>query len=90
MASGALASQEAPATAWKQIARRYTSNGTLQQKGIALFNPGSVSVTRYRHRGARIPNPWAIPATIDPSGLRTYRASREEQRSLGRVQQALA
>jgi len=79
-----------PRLAWKQIARRYTSNGTLQQKGIALFNPGSVSVTRYRHRGARIPNPWAIPATIDPSGLRTYRASREEQRSLGRVQQALA
>lgn len=79
-----------PRMTWKQIARRHTSNGTFQQKGIALFNPGSVSVTRYRYRGARIPNPWAIPATADPSGLRTHRAAREEQRSLARVQQALA
>lgn len=79
-----------PRITWKQIARRYTSNGTFQDKGIALFNPGSISVTRYRYRGARIPNPWAIPASIDPSGLRVNRASREEQRSLARVQQALA
>jgi len=79
-----------PRITWKQIARRYTSNGTFQDKGIALFNPGSISVTRYRYRGARIPNPWAIPASIDPSGLRVYRASREEQRLLARVQQALA
>ena len=79
-----------PRITWKQIGRRYTSNGTFQDKGIALFNPGSISVTRYRYRGARIPNPWAIPASIDPSGLRVYRASREEQRSLARAQQALA
>ena len=78
-----------PRLTWKQIARRYTSDGTFQDKGIALFNPGSVSVTRYRYRGARIPNPWSIPPTADPSGLRTHRASREEQRRLGRVQQAL-
>ena len=79
-----------PRRTWKQIERRYTSKGTFQEKGIALFNPGSISVTRYRYRGARIPNPWAIPASIDPSGLRVYRASREEQRSLARAQQALA
>jgi RNA-directed DNA polymerase len=79
-----------PRLTWKQIARRYTSDGTFQAKGVALFNPGSVSVTRYRYRGARIPDPWDIPPTADPSGLRTYRAAREEQRSLGRVQQALA
>jgi RNA-directed DNA polymerase len=79
-----------PRLTWKQIARRYTSHGTFQEQGIVLFNPGSVSVTRYRYRGARIPDPWAIPPTADPSGLRAHRASREEQRSLGRVQQALA
>jgi RNA-directed DNA polymerase len=79
-----------PRLTWKQIARRYTSDGTFQDKGIALFNPGSVSVTRYRYRGARIPDPWTIPPTADPSGLRAQRASREEQRRLGRVQQALA
>jgi hypothetical protein len=75
---------------WKQIQRRYASEGTFQEKGIVLFNPGSISVTRYRYRGARIPNPWTIESTADPSGLRTQRASREEQRSLERVQQALA
>jgi RNA-directed DNA polymerase len=79
-----------PRMTWKQITRRYGSEGTYGEKGIALLNPGSISVTRYRYRGARIPNPWAIPASIDPSGLRVCRASREEQRSLAGVQQALA
>lgn len=79
-----------PRLTWKQISRRYASEGVFQEKGIALYNPGSISVTRYRYRGARIPNPWRIEPTADPSGLRTQRASREEQRSLERVQQALA
>ncbi|MCA1709117.1 MAG: group II intron reverse transcriptase/maturase [Actinobacteria bacterium] len=79
-----------PRLTWKQINRRYASKGVFQEKGIALFDPGSISVTRYRYRGARIPDPWTIEPTADPSGLRTQRASREEQRSLERVQQALA
>ncbi|MGZ6575776.1 MAG: group II intron maturase-specific domain-containing protein [Solirubrobacteraceae bacterium] len=79
-----------PRMNWKQIERRFTSNGTFQDKGLALFNPGSVSVTRYRYRGARIPNPWTIPPTADPSGVRVRRASRIEQLPLERVQQALA
>ena len=79
-----------PRLTWKQIQRRYTSEGTFQAKGIALFNPGSISVTRYRYRGARIPNPWTLEPTADPSGLRTQRAGREERASLERVQQALA
>jgi hypothetical protein len=66
-----------PRMTWKQIARRYGSEGTFGEKGIALFNPGSISVTRYCYRGARIPNPWAIPASIDLNGLRVYRASRK-------------
>ena len=79
-----------PRLTWKQIKRRYTSEGTFAEKGIVLFNPGSISVTRYRYRGARIPNPWTIPPTADPSGLRALRASHHEQLSLERVQQALA
>ena len=79
-----------PRLNWKQIQRRYTSEGTFAEKGLVLFNPGSVSVTRYRYRGARIPNPWTIPPTADPSGLRVLRASRYEQLSIERVQQALA
>jgi RNA-directed DNA polymerase len=78
-----------PRLTWKQINRRYTSEGTFHDKGIMLFNPSSISVTRYRYRGARIPNPWKIEPTADPSGLRTQRASREEQRSLARTQQSL-
>lgn len=79
-----------PRLTWKQINRRYTSDGTFQDKGLALFNPGSISVTRYRYRGTRIPNPWSIEPTADPSGMRTQRARREEQRSLERVQLVLA
>jgi hypothetical protein len=44
-----------PRLTWKQIQRRYASEGVFQAKGIALFDPGSISVTRYRYRGARIP-----------------------------------
>jgi RNA-directed DNA polymerase len=79
-----------PRLTWKQIERRYTGEGTYQEKGNTLFHPGSVSVTRYRYRGARIPNPWTIPPTADPNGLRAHRASHHEQLSLERVQQALA
>ena len=79
-----------PRLSWKQIQRRYTCEGTFAEKGLVLFNPGSVSVTRYRYRGARIPDPWTIPPTADPSGLRVLRASRHEQLSIERVQQALA
>jgi len=42
------------------------------------------------YRGAKIPNPWTIAKTADPNGVRAQRAGREEQRSLARVQQALA
>jgi RNA-directed DNA polymerase len=79
-----------PPLTWKQIERRYTSEGTFAEKGIVLFKPGSVSVTRYRYRGARIPDPWTIPPTADPSGLRVLRASRYQQLSIERVQQAMA
>jgi RNA-directed DNA polymerase len=29
--------------------------------GIALFNMATVTVTRYRYRGRKIPNPWVQP-----------------------------
>jgi RNA-directed DNA polymerase len=80
-----------PRMSWKQITRRYLNEDpTFEDRGLALYNPGSISVMRYRYRGARIPNPWRIEPTADPSGLRAQRASREEQRSLARVQEALA
>jgi len=79
-----------PRMTWKQINRRYAGKDGIQERGIVLYNPGSMRVTRYRYRGARIPNSWTIAPTADPSGLRTKRAGREEQPSIARVQQALA
>jgi RNA-directed DNA polymerase len=47
---------------WKQFRRRFTTPSgrwlPLSMDGIALFNPASVTVTRYRYRGT-IPAPWA-------------------------------
>jgi RNA-directed DNA polymerase len=79
-----------PRLTWKQIQRRYASEGTFQEHGIALFNPGSISVTRYRYRGAQIPTPWIIESTADPGDPRTQRAGQLEQLTIERVQQALA
>ena len=79
-----------PRITWKQIKRRYVNDDhTYQERGIALFHPGSTSVTRYRYRGARIPTPWTEP-TADPTGVRAQRTGHEERLSIERVQQALA
>ena len=47
---------------WKAIRRRYLAlpgdRLVPHDAGIALFNAGSVAVTRYRYRGTKIPNPW--------------------------------
>lgn len=46
---------------WTWFRRRFTAYGRwkpLAADGIALFDLASVTVTRYRYRGAAIPNPW--------------------------------
>ena len=47
---------------WKEFRRRFiTAYGRwkpLSADGIALFDLASVTITRYRYRGAAIPNPW--------------------------------
>ena len=79
-----------PRLTWKQINRRYLNDDyTFQDGGVVLYKPGSLSVTRYRYRGARISSPWTEP-TAAPTGLRALRARHEEQLSIERVQQALA
>ena len=77
-----------PRMTWKQIKRRYLNDDhTFQADGITLYKPASMRVTRYRYRGARIPNPWR---TADLTGPRAEAASLQEQLPLERVQQALA
>jgi RNA-directed DNA polymerase len=80
-----------PRMTWKQINRRYLNEDyTFEERGLALYKPASKRVTRYRYRGARIPDPWTIEGTADPSGVRAQRARQEETLPLERVQQALA
>nr|WP_145555607.1 group II intron reverse transcriptase/maturase [Streptomyces incarnatus] len=44
---------------WKNFRRRYCAGGTWPASDKRkLFDPGKVRTTRYRYRGAAIPNPW--------------------------------
>ncbi|MHB8691952.1 MAG: group II intron maturase-specific domain-containing protein [Solirubrobacteraceae bacterium] len=43
---------------WARIMRRYLPGWVPTDDGISLFNPVTVTVTRYRYRGNKIPNPW--------------------------------
>jgi RNA-directed DNA polymerase len=53
-----------PHRSWKWLRQRYTRNGWQpEEDGIALFNPATIKIVRYRYRGAAIPNPWLRPTT---------------------------
>ena len=78
-----------PRMTWKQINRRYLSDDhTYQDERITLYNPARMRVTRYRYRGARIPDP--VDDDAEPTSPRAQPASRQEQLPLERIQQALA
>ena len=50
-----------PGASWASLRRRYLPGWRpTTQDGSTLFNPGTVTVTRYRYRGTRIPTPWTI------------------------------
>ena len=52
---------------WKQLRRRYLSGWWWPVDGeVVLFNPGAVTVSRYRYRGTRIPSPWTerVPGSV--------------------------
>jgi RNA-directed DNA polymerase len=51
-----------PGVTWKTIRRRFMPNWVPTADGITLFNPASITVSRYRYRG-KIPTPWTTPAT---------------------------
>ena len=48
-----------PRITWKKLRSRYLPQWRPTEGSVALFDPASVRVTRYRYRGARIPSPWA-------------------------------
>ena len=45
-------------TNWKQLRRRYLPGWWPTEDEVRLFDPGAVTVSRYRYRGGRIPSPW--------------------------------
>ncbi len=47
-------------SSWAKLLRRYLPGWVPTDDGITLFNPVTVSVTRYRYRGTKIPNPWNL------------------------------
>jgi RNA-directed DNA polymerase len=41
------------------LVRRFLPGWQIHAEGIDLFRPTTVTITRYRYRGAQIPTPWA-------------------------------
>jgi RNA-directed DNA polymerase len=78
-----------PQMTWKQIQRRFLNDDyTYQAGGIVLHQPARTAITRYRYRGARIPNPWT-EQPAQPTDPQAQLADREEQPALEQIQQAL-
>ena len=44
---------------WGTLSRRYLPRWEITDSRVSMFRPRSVSVTRYRYRGTKIPTPWA-------------------------------
>jgi RNA-directed DNA polymerase len=78
-----------PRMSWKQLRRRYFGKGRLQANGVALYNPATMRVERYRYRGTRISTPWN-EATLDPTGARYRRTRHDDSVHLGYLHEALA
>lgn len=45
---------------WRWLRRTYLTERWPSHKGVELFNPAAVRITRYRYRGTQIPTPWDI------------------------------
>jgi RNA-directed DNA polymerase len=52
-----------PRRSWKWLRKRYYPNDRWrpEEGGVALLNPATIKIVRYRYRGAAIPSPWPRP-----------------------------
>ena len=48
---------------WKVIRRRLMQGWDIVIGGVTLLMPSTITVSRYRYRGGRIPTPWAMTPT---------------------------
>jgi RNA-directed DNA polymerase len=53
-----------PRTPKRWIIRRYYNGWWPEYNGVTLYKPVSMTIKRYRYRGAQIPTPWNKPATV--------------------------
>jgi RNA-directed DNA polymerase len=49
-------------TKWAVLFRRFYENWRPTEDGVVLFQPQTVTVSRYRYRAGNIPTPWATTA----------------------------
>jgi RNA-directed DNA polymerase len=52
---------------WGTLRRRYFPHWEISADGLDMFRPRSVTVSRYRYRGTKIPTPWTSQATRSPA-----------------------
>jgi RNA-directed DNA polymerase len=50
-----------PRTGKRWIIQRYYDGWWPEYNGVRLFQPATVTIKRYRYRGANIPSPWGEP-----------------------------
>jgi RNA-directed DNA polymerase len=53
-----------PRTPKRWIIHRYFNGWWPEYDGVTLYKPVSMTIKRYRYRGAQIPTPWNKPATV--------------------------
>jgi len=52
-----------PHSTWADLRRRYLPGWCPTEGEVTLLNPATVTVSRYRYRGAAIPSPWVGEVT---------------------------
>jgi len=52
-----------PGIGWAVLRRRFLPGWRPTERGIELFDVSAVTVSRYRYRGNKIPNPWTATTT---------------------------
>jgi RNA-directed DNA polymerase len=75
-----------PKSNWKWIWRRYGLSGQPQEAGLALYNPATLAVIRYRYRGSKMATPWN---DVDSRAAGHRRMTFDETEFLRRVEESL-
>lgn len=53
-----------PRTGKRWIIRRYYNGWQPEYNGVKLYQPTTMTIKRYRYRGAKIPTPWDQPTPV--------------------------